>query len=34
MSNYNKLLNNLEKLQLIKIKENIDCYLNLINDKK
>ena len=34
MSNYNKLLNNLEKLQLLKTKENINDYLNLINDKK
>ena len=32
MNNYNKLLNNLEKLQLTKIKENIDSYLDLIND--
>lgn len=34
MNNYNKLLNNLEKLQLTKIKENLDSYLDLINDKK
>lgn len=34
MSNYNKLLNNLESLKLCKIKENLDSYINLINDKK
>jgi len=31
MSNYNKLVNNLEALQLIQIKENIGSYLDLIN---
>ena len=34
MSNYNKLLNNLEILKLIKIRENLDNYVDLINDKK
>ncbi len=34
MSNYNKLLNNFEKLKLNKFKELIDSYINLINDKK
>ena len=34
MSNYNKLLNNLEKLKLNKFKEQLDSYINLINDKK
>ena len=34
MSNYTKLLNNLETLKLIKIKENLDFYINLINDKE
>ncbi len=33
MSNYNKLLNNLEELNLIKIKENINQYIDLVNDK-
>lgn len=33
MNNYNKLLNNLEELNLIKIKENINQYIDLINDK-
>ena len=27
MSNYTKLLNNLDKLKLIKIKENLDFYI-------
>ena len=31
MSNYNKLLNNLETLKLNKIRENIDEYIDLIN---
>lgn len=31
MSNYVKLLNNLENLKLIKIKENLDAYIELIN---
>ena len=34
MSNYNKLLNNLETLKLIKVKENIDTYIDLINSKE
>ena len=34
MKNYNKLLNNLETLKLIKMKENIDCYIDLINNKQ
>lgn len=34
MNNYNKLLNNLEKLKLDKIRENLDTYINLVNDKK
>lgn len=34
MNNYNKLLNNLETLKLLKIKNNIDNYIDLINNKK
>lgn len=34
MSNYNKLLNNLDTLKLFKIRENIDTYINLINEKE
>lgn len=34
MSNYNKLLNNLDDLKLFKIKENINTYINLINEKQ
>ena len=34
MSNYTKLLNNLEKLKLIKLKENLDNYIELINQNK
>lgn len=34
MSNYTKLLNNLDTLKLFKIKDNIDTYINLINDKE
>ena len=34
MSNYTKLLNNLDKLKLIKTKENIDTYIELINKGK
>ena len=34
MSNYIKLINNLEVLKLIKIKENIDTYIELINKKE
>ena len=31
MSNYNKMMNNLETLKLLKIKENIDKYVDLVN---
>lgn len=34
MNNYVKLLNNLEKLKLMKIKENLDNYIELINNNK
>lgn len=34
MNNYNKLLNNLETLKLDKIKENLDNYIDLVNNKK
>ncbi len=34
MSNYNKLLNNLETLKLDKTKENIDVYADMINNKQ
>ena len=34
MSNYIKLLNNLETLKLFKIKENLDTYIELINSKE
>ena len=34
MSNYNKLINNLETLKLLKIKNNIDKYIDLVNDHK
>ena len=34
MSNYTKLNNNLEILKLVKIKENIDKYIYLINSKQ
>jgi len=34
MSNYNKLLNNLEKLKLIKFRDNLDTYIDLMNDKQ
>ena len=34
MSNYTKLNNNLETLKLVKIKENIDKYIDLINSKQ
>ena len=34
MSNYVKLLNNLDKLKLLKTKENIDTYIELINSNK
>ena len=33
MNNYNKLINNLEYLNLIKIKDNIGTYIDLVNDK-
>ena len=32
MINYNKLINNLEVLQLEKIKQNLDQYIDLINN--
>jgi hypothetical protein len=32
MSNYNALINNLEELQLNRVRENIDRYLDLIAD--
>lgn len=32
MSNYNKLVNNLEKLKLQKFRENLDIHLNLISE--
>lgn len=34
MNNYNKLLNNLETLKLLKIKDNLDNYIDLINNKQ
>lgn len=34
MNNYNKLLNNLEKLKLNKFKDNIDEYIDMVNNKK
>ena len=34
MSNYNKMMNNLETLKLLKIKENIDRYVDLVNTKQ
>ena len=34
MSNYNKLLNNLEILKLYKMRENIDNYIELINKQE
>ena len=34
MSNYNRLINNLEELKLSKIRENLDNYIDLINDKQ
>lgn len=34
MSNYNKLLNNLDKLKLNKFKDNIDEYIDMANNKK
>lgn len=34
MSNYTKLLNNLDTLKLLKIKENLDTYIELINKQE
>ncbi len=34
MNNYTKLLNNLETLKLLKIKEHLGQYIDLINEKK
>ena len=34
MNNYNKLLNNLDILKLFKVKENLETYIDLINNKK
>lgn len=34
MNNYNKLLNNLDYLNLIQIKNNLDNYIDLINNKE
>lgn len=34
MNNYNKLLNNLETLKLRKFKDNLDEYIDMINNKK
>ena len=34
MSNYTKLMNNLEELKLEKIKDNLDTYVDLVNSKK
>ena len=34
MNNYNKLINNLETLKLYKFKDNLDSYIDLINNKK
>ena len=34
MSNYNKLMTNLETLKLVKFRENLDSYLDMINDSK
>lgn len=34
MNNYNKLLNNLETLKLLKMRESIDDYIDLVNNKK
>ena len=33
MNNYGKLLNNLEYLNLTTIKNNLDKYIDLVNDK-
>ena len=34
MSNYTKLINNLETLKLERIKDNVDKYIELINKKE
>ncbi len=34
MNNYNKLLNNLEELKLLKIRDKLDEYIDLINNKQ
>lgn len=33
MSNYTKLINNLEELKLLQIRDNLDKYIELINSK-
>ena len=34
MNNYNKLLNNLETLKLLRMRDSIDDYIDLVNNKK
>lgn len=34
MNRYNALINNLEELQLLRIKDNVDKYIDLIADGK
>ena len=34
MNTYNNLINNLEKLELLRFKKNIDTYLDMIPDGK
>ena len=34
MNTYNNLINNLEKLELLRFKKNIDTYLDMIADGK
>lgn len=34
MNNYAKLINNLDSLNLVQIKENLDKYVNLVNEKQ
>lgn len=34
VNNYNALINNLESLELVRIRENIDKYINMINEEK
>ena len=34
LNNYNALINNLETLELIRIRENIDNYITLISEGK